>query len=729
MPKQEEALEKIKDEVVRALKLLQKRHTGANLEEARRFLKEAAEAIEKDNFTSAISLVQKAQLAANPTTEYLLGQAKSLESQGNTAYRKGDFTAAVEFWQKSLKEYQSVRELANRRGEQEVVDKVAATMATIEQDIDIANVEKANREVVHLAAQANQIVDEAKSRFDAKEFDAAAQKFETALEKYESASKIAHDFKFEDKTRLHETATEMQASIEACRLGQGEKLLEIALKEKVNQQETACLEALKFLESFSSADPKYGELKKKAYSAIARARMEVGTEFMAGAETLLNKGEYYNAKEEYRKAQDHFEKVRDFTVEQLLEEEKAKADSLIDVCAANIKACTDSLIGREKVATGGVIKVEELRRGIVRQQAGPESPYTEKMALLTKEYEIIKWLKPGGFGDVCVARNKEGMIVALKLPRELEKSEDVFFRELDIWKRLNHRNIVKLIRPRFYPTPLLEIEYVDGGSLSDLLGGVKPVSIEDACRILFDIARGLEYAHSKHNIIHADLKPSNILLTRTQEAKITDWGLSKIATSSTGVHGYTPGYAAPEQITKNKADKKTDVFQLGIIFYEMLSRDNPFAHGSRAERDEKILNLVPDEPSKYKPQLEPLDGLILSCLQKDPGERPTIREIREAVYKYMKECHDISLHLSEPMDTQIKILCQHAMFAAKQNDHASCIVTLKSLRSKVSDSARRESILNLIGQMEFRQKEGMEIPDDILNDIDALLRWVQYGET
>lgn len=729
MPKQEEELGKIRDEVTKALKLVQKRHAGANLEEARRFLSEAAEAIQKDNFTSAISLVQKAQLAANPTTEYLLGQAKSLESRGNTAYKKGDFAAAIEFWQKSLKEYESVREIADRRGEQEVLDKVAETVDTIKQDIDTANMEKSNHEMLQLVDQANQAVDEARSLFDAKEFDAAAQEFQTALEKYESASKIAHDLKFEDETRLREAIAEMQASIETCHLSQGEKLLESALDEKVNQKEGACLEVLKFLETFSSTDPKYGELRKKAYSAIAQARMEVGTEFMAGAETLLNKGEYYNAKEEYRKAQDHFEKVRDFTVEQLLEEEKAKADSLIDICTTNIKACTDSLISREKVAVGRVIKVEELRRGIVRRQAGPESPYAEKMALLGKEYEIIKWLQPGGFGDVCVARNREGMIVALKLPRELEKTEDVFFRELDIWKKLNHRNIVKLLRPRFYPTPLLEIEYIDGGSLGDLLGKVKPVSVEDACRMLFDIARGLEYAHSKHNIIHADLKPGNIILTRTQEAKITDWGLSKIATSSSGVHGYTPGYAAPEQITKSKANKKTDVFQLGIIFYEMLTGDNPFAHGSLAEREERILNFVPDKPSRYSSQLEPLDDLVLSCLQKDPGERPTIREIRESVYKYMKECHDISLHLSETIDTQVKILCQNAMLAAKQNDHAGCIITLKSLMPKVSDGNRRESIQNLLGAMEYRQKEGMEIPDDILNDIDDLLRWVQYGET
>jgi serine/threonine protein kinase len=729
MPKQEEALGKIKDEVGKALKLLEKRHTGANLEEARGLLREAAEAIEQDDFTSAMSLVQKAQLAANPTTEYLLGQGKSLESRGSTAYKRKDLAAAVEFWQKSLKEYGSARELANARGEQEVVDKVAETMDTINQDIDTANLERSDHEMLQLVDHANQAVDEAKSLFDANEFNAAEQKFQTAIENYESAGKIAHDSKSDDEARLRETVAEMHASIEACRLGQGEKLLEVALKERPNQRETVCLEVLKFLETFPSVDPKHGELKRKAYSAIAEARIEGGTDIMAGAETLLDKGEYYNAKEQYRNAQDHFEKVRDFAVEQQLGEEKAKADSRIDSCIANIKVCTDSLIGREKVTEDRVIKVKDLRKGIGKRRAVPEGPYEKKKALLEKEYEIINQFEPGGFGDVFVARNKEGITVALKLPRASEKSEEVFFRELDIWKKLDHRNIVRLIRPRFLPTPLLEIEYIDGGNLGDLLGKVKTVPVEDACRILFDIARGLEYAHSKHNVVHSDLKPSNILLTRTKEAKITDWGLSKIATSSSAVHGYTSGYAAPEQITERKANKKTDVFQLGIIFYEMLTGDNPFAHGSLAEIDEKIVSLVLDKPSKHRPQLKPLDGLVLSCLQKDPGERPTIREIRESIYRYMKEYHDISLHLSETADTQVRILCQNAMLAAKQNDHALCIITLKSLMRRVSDNHRRESIENLIGAMEYRQKEAMEVPDDILNDIDALLKWVQYGET
>lgn len=735
MPAQKETLgeiRKIKNEVAQALKLFQERHTGADLGEARNVLLQIAEVVKRDDLAAAQSLVQKAQLAANPTTEYLLDRAKNLESRGSEAYRKEDFIGAIELWQKSLKEYQNVREMANRRKEREIIDAVVSTVASIEEDIRTADREKANRGMVLQVRQTNRVVDEAKSQFSAGAFDTAIEKFHSAREQYSSAAEIARKYKFEDEARLNKVVSEMDTSIEVSRLSKGENLIEAALKEKGSQKETACSATLQFPESFQSTDPRYTEYKARANAGVAQARIEVGKEIMAEAEALFNKKEYYKAKEGYRKAQDHFNMVSDFAEKQRLEKEKMLVDTLIQGCAANAGACADALMGRERVAVGRLERVEELQNGL-KPSRGPRTPSDDKIKLLENEYEIIKWLKSGGFGNVCVAKRREdGAVVALKIPIELDKrSEKVFLREMKIWQDLVHRNIVKLLQTRILPTPLFEMEYVDGGDLKRLIENDKEIPVLLACRIAFDIARGLDYAHSKHNVSHADLKPANILITRTQEAKISDWGLAKIASGSSSAYGHTPDYDTLEYIEKKQVDKRTDVYQLGLILYEMLTLDNPFAHGSEVEMAEKVLKLAPDKPSMHanRPELEPLDDIVMRCLEKDPTKRPTIGGFREIIYEYAKEYHGESLHISKDVNTEIKLLCQNAILLAKQNEYIPCLATLRRIRSKVGDNTRKEDIESLIHAIEFRQKEGIEMGDESINELYKLLTRVEHGET
>ncbi|MCL0080579.1 serine/threonine protein kinase, partial [Dehalococcoidia bacterium] len=297
-----------------------------------------------------------------------------------------------------------------------------------------------------------------------------------------------------------------------------------------------------------------------------------------------------------------------------------------------------------------------------------------------------------------------------------------------IWRNLVHRNIVKLLRPKYHPMPLFEMEYVDGGDLSSLLKESAPFSPERACRIAFDIGRGLECAHLS-NAVHGDLKPRNILLTMTEEVKITDWGLGKIATSSSRSEGYTPGYAAPEQIRKEPPEKRTDVYQLGVVFYEMLTGDNPFDHGSLVEKDEKVLTLVPEKPGKDNPRIKPLDDLVMSCLEKESGNRPGIREFREALSGYVKENYGILLKVTGQPRDKLGILCRNAMFVAKLNDHKECVAALKDLRSLLSENELKDIVRNLMYATELRQKEELEITDEVLNEIDGVLRQVEYGQS
>lgn len=728
---QEGKLKTVKAEVSKAIQMLDEEHQGADLAEARRLLEEAASAIKHDDFPQAIGLAESAQLAAKPTTEYLLGRAKNLEVRGSQAYKENAFSEAIELWQGSLEEYGKAKDIALKRQESEVVEALQSTMTSIERDMDVSSRNKANSEMHSAIEEANKAADEGKTKYEAGDFDAAKVRYESAREMYGKSAKIAEAFDFEDGPKIREAEAEMSASIEACLLAEGESLIEAASKESGSAKEEAFSLVLKHIESFSSDNEMYEGLKSQAYAGIAQGRIEIGTKMMEEAEALVDKAEFYQAKERYRAAQQHLENLRDFAVEHRLENEKTEVDSFIDDCTTNIKACTDSMMGgeRAKVAAGNVRKVEDLRSGIrVQPKSAGERPIEDKVSKLEKEYTSVRYLDSGGFGEVWLAQTREGQTVALKLLREPERHEDTFFREFQIWQGLVHRNIVRLLRPRVSPIPLFEMEYVDGGDLAELMKRSGPFSTERSCRIAFDVARGLEYAHSA-NVIHADLKPRNILLTMTEEAKITDWGLGKIATSSSRGLGYTSGYGSPEQIRREPLDRRTDAYQMGAILYEMLTGSNPFDYGSTSEKDEKALTLVPDKPSRNNPMVQPLDGVVLGCLEKDPGNRPGIRELRETLSKYMNENYGVLLQVTGHTSERVGILCRNVMFSAKLHAHGECIRALTDLKAHLSSNEAKEKVQNVIHAMEYREREKLEITDEVLNDIDAMLRLIEYGQS
>ena len=713
--------QKLKQEIARAIELLKEKHEGANTDEARQLLNNAKAAIAKDDFAAALTFAEKAQLAARPTTEYLLSRAKTLENNADQAYKKGDLTKAIELWRSSLEEYKRIKEIADRRGEADIVSASTSVAASIKGDIKTTLVELANK-----------AVDEGKEKFEAKEFDTAKEKFEAARQLYGEGASVAHGLGSEDEDKIREMDAEMVSSVEACLIGKGVILFEEASREKGESKEAAYMEVMKYLESFLSDSQNYEELKTKVRNGLVTARIETGLRLMADAETLLNQKEFYQAKDGYRKAQEYLESLRDYAVENRLEKAKGEVDNLIDDCAANIKVCTDSMLGRrETIARGEIRKVEDLRKGI-RLPVKTDGLREDRIEKIKTEYELVRHLGGGGFGDVYLVKNREGVAVAIKVPRELDRhGEEVFFRELEIWRALAHRNIVKLIRPRINPLPLFEMEYIEGGDLSRLLQDNNVLAPERACRIAFDIARGLQYAHSSHNIIHTDLKPRNILINSLGEAKISDWGLGKIATSSSIVRGYTAAYAAPEQIADGKAQKETDTYQLGVLFYEMLAGCNPFAGGLSDEIKEKVSSLVPKKPSSCagNSRIEPLDDIVLRCLGKDPQERPSIQQLREAIYVYMKEGHGESLHLTKEIGSHRLALCNLALLEAKMGDYAGLLNCLEQLKSLARDKQRRENVQNLIQAMTVRKNQGMKIGDEAIDEIDVLMRLMEYEQS
>lgn len=265
-------------------------------------------------------------------------------------------------------------------------------------------------------------------------------------------------------------------------------------------------------------------------------------------------------------------------------------------------------------------------------------------------FEVGDRIGIGGMGIVYRATyTKNGAQVALKiLSPELSDTESLqrrFEREVAILKKLQHPNIVryygggKFGTQRFYA-----MELVTGGSVEDLLREKKRLSWEEALDITMQVAKALEHAHEA-GVIHRDLKPGNLLMTRDHVIKLTDFGIARDTTATAlTAAGKTVGtyaYMAPEQIRgKPPVDKKTDLYALGCVLFELISGETPFQSENQGEmlmmhlqeEPPRITSLVPGCPQQ-------VEDLIFKLIEKDPGDRPydalalqsMIEEVRRSI--------------------------------------------------------------------------------------------------
>lgn len=273
---------------------------------------------------------------------------------------------------------------------------------------------------------------------------------------------------------------------------------------------------------------------------------------------------------------------------------------------------------------------------------------------LLAKYEPLELLGEGGFARVFkVKRRADGRVVALKVLNE-KRVSDVLAKEVAAWLSLDHKNIAKLYGVSKDPVPHLEIELVEGVKIGgkklvrDLGGLPKPIDVKLAIKLVRGIAEGLRYAHSK-GVFHRDLKPQNILLSNDFEPKITDWGLAKVKVASgspSDLPAFTPLYAAPEQLDPKyygSTDQRTDIFQLGLVFYELLTGRLPFEVESPYQVMSSILSPQPFEPvSKHVAGLSRLDGILAKMLAKRKEERyQSIEELIKALDSLEEHVFDV----------------------------------------------------------------------------------------
>jgi len=248
------------------------------------------------------------------------------------------------------------------------------------------------------------------------------------------------------------------------------------------------------------------------------------------------------------------------------------------------------------------------------------------------DYAISHKVGAGGFATVYKAVDSDGYRIALKLPKFLEGTldssiYDKFESEAKMWKNLDHTNIVQLYENGLDPIPYIAMELMEGGNLKQLIAKHR-LSKGETLEIMLQILDGLSYAH-RMGIVHRDIKPENILFSKKGTSKLTDWGIGKFMASSSvsqtvGTKG-TISYSAPEQLDKRKYGKpdwQTDIFQVGIVFYEMLTNKNPFYDEEMVGVMNNILSYVPEAPGAINPDIPPkLDRIVMKALEKRKENR------------------------------------------------------------------------------------------------------------
>src|SRR5436190_4999751 len=261
----------------------------------------------------------------------------------------------------------------------------------------------------------------------------------------------------------------------------------------------------------------------------------------------------------------------------------------------------------------------------------------EKRLLKLGRYEVVRELGKGAMGVVYLAKDPIiGRLVALKTIRasahaddeETKEFQQRFTREAQAAGILNHPSIVTVhdIGQDDSGTSFIAMEYVEGNNLKEVLAQGRTLSFDTIGDIVAQVADALDFAHSK-GIVHRDVKPANIILIDGHRAKITDFGIAKIASgganlTTTGQFLGTPNYMAPEQIKGAPVDGRTDIFSLGICLYECLTRRKPFGGDSLTSISYKIVHESFPPLHEINPQIpDGFDDVVGLALAKDPAKR------------------------------------------------------------------------------------------------------------
>jgi serine/threonine-protein kinase len=274
-------------------------------------------------------------------------------------------------------------------------------------------------------------------------------------------------------------------------------------------------------------------------------------------------------------------------------------------------------------------------------------------------YEIVREVGHGAMGVVYEAIDPNiGRKVALKTIRagtlgtNAEEVAKRFKNEARAAGGLNHPNIVTIHDADEQNGILyLAMEFLEGATLDVLLHAQHTLKPDQAVDIVRQVCAGLEYAHSK-GVVHRDIKPGNIMVLATGGVKITDFGIARTANvmTMTGQVLGTPNYMSPEQVVGKTVDKRSDLFSVGVVLYEMVTGERPFDGQSITTIMYKIVHETPVAPNKLDQTIHPgLNRIIEKCLAKSPENRyQSAAEVSSALQNYTMATADLRSVLEQP---------------------------------------------------------------------------------
>lgn len=282
-------------------------------------------------------------------------------------------------------------------------------------------------------------------------------------------------------------------------------------------------------------------------------------------------------------------------------------------------------------------------------------PSSDEKPMLGR-YQVEKELGKGAMGVVYLGKDpKINRVVAIKTMAlkeefeadELEDVKERFFREAETAGRLNHPNIVTIYDAgEEHDLAYIAMEFLKGHDLARYTKPDTLLPVPKVINIIHKSALALDYAH-EFNIVHRDIKPANIMYNPdNSDVKITDFGIARITDSSktkTGTVLGTPTYMSPEQLAGQKVDGRSDLYSLGVMFYQMLTGAPPFKAESMAALMFKITNEPPPPLFSKRPELETqlpcMAAVIEKALAKSADDRyQTGREFARAIKNCIESC-------------------------------------------------------------------------------------------
>lgn len=260
--------------------------------------------------------------------------------------------------------------------------------------------------------------------------------------------------------------------------------------------------------------------------------------------------------------------------------------------------------------------------------------------MLNQRYEVGERLGAGGMAEVFIGRdNVLGRTVAIKTLLQQHAGDPHFIerfrREAQHAAALNHPNVVSVYDTGSWDgTHYIVMEYVEGKTLRDVIREEGPLLPERVLEIAADVCAGLAFAHG-HHLVHRDVKPANIMITSGGGVKVADFGIARAApgetvTQTAMVLG-TAQYFSPEQAQSAPVDARSDIYSLGVVMYEMLTRQVPFTGSSPVAIAYKHVKEDPALPSSLNPDVPAdIEAIVMKAMAKNPDNRyQSALEMRE----------------------------------------------------------------------------------------------------